>query len=75
MFEMLNNLKTETKRGRTKENARQVSCYVYFAILDSVCDLEVCLFLANTSAISMKSKQKSLPGGTIGSCAARKREK
>ena len=44
-------------------------------IFDSACDLEVCLFLANTSAISMKSNQKSLPRATIGSFAVRKREK
>ena len=44
-------------------------------ILDSVCDLEVCFFLANTSAVSMKSNQKSLPRATIGSCVMRKREK
>ena len=44
-------------------------------ILDSVCDLEVCLFLANTSAISIKSNQKSLPRVTIGSCVVGKREK
>ena len=61
------------------QDCRQVSCYVYLpeviTILDSVCDLEVCLFLANTSAISIKSNQKSLPRTTIGSCAVKKREK
>ena len=44
-------------------------------ILDSGCDLEVSLFLANTSAIIMKSNQKSLPRATIGSCVVRKKEK
>ena len=40
-----------------------------------MCDLEVCIFVANTSAISIISNQKSLPRATIGSCVVSKIEK
>lgn len=76
---MLNNLTTET-RGKKLEKMLDRFLVMFISpkvitILDSVCDLEVCLFVANTSAISIKSNQKSLPRATIGSCVVRKTEK
>ena len=76
---MLNNLTTETRRKKLEKMLdRFLVMFIspkVITILDSVCDLEVCLFVANTSAISIKSNQKSLRRATIGSCVVRKREK